>query len=279
MSAQITIDYLGHSGFLAETAGCLLLFDYYRGDLSVLEEKPADKPLYVFVSHVHGDHFNPQILKLDDGSRPVRFVFSFDLEGNVPFVPGARKGSFENARTGSGESGIMFLEADRTYRISVTGDAGITVETLLSNDEGVAFLVDTGDAVLYHAGDLHWWNWEGEDPEWLAREERIYKTELEKLRGRRIDAAFVVLDDRLEDNYAQGLKYLLSVCSPRYVLPMHFWEDMAVIDRFRAEHPEPERPEGVNREADRNPEGAYSGPNGCCTQILDTVKENHWELD
>ena len=41
----IAIDYLGHSGFLAETQRHLLLFDYYRGDLSLLDERPADKPL------------------------------------------------------------------------------------------------------------------------------------------------------------------------------------------------------------------------------------------
>ena len=29
------IDYLGHSGFLVETETAVLLFDYYRGDISL----------------------------------------------------------------------------------------------------------------------------------------------------------------------------------------------------------------------------------------------------
>lgn len=62
----VKIDYLGHSGFFVETDSILLLFDYYYGDLSFLREKPNDKPLFVLVSHAHGDHFNPEIFSLAD---------------------------------------------------------------------------------------------------------------------------------------------------------------------------------------------------------------------
>ena len=77
--AQISIDYIGHSGFLVETETSLMLFDYYRGDLSVLDAKPADKPLFVFASHAHGDHYNPAILKLAEKEREVHYFFSFDI--------------------------------------------------------------------------------------------------------------------------------------------------------------------------------------------------------
>ena len=58
------IDYLGHSGFFVEVGDVALLFDYYRGDLSFLHRIPQEKPLYVFASHVHSDHFNPEIFSL-----------------------------------------------------------------------------------------------------------------------------------------------------------------------------------------------------------------------
>ncbi|MBQ2202695.1 MAG: MBL fold metallo-hydrolase [Clostridia bacterium] len=74
------IDYLGHSGFLVETETALLLFDYYRGALSFLEKKPKEKPLFVFVSHAHADHFNPFIFKI--GGRNVTYLLSFDLKGS-----------------------------------------------------------------------------------------------------------------------------------------------------------------------------------------------------
>ncbi len=80
------IDYLGHSAFLAETDSALLLFDCCLPDRPLIRAKSAGKPLFVFVSHVHGDHFDPAVFSLDDGSRPVSYRLSFDIRGN-PAVP------------------------------------------------------------------------------------------------------------------------------------------------------------------------------------------------
>ena len=236
--AQISIDYIGHSGFLVETETSLMLFDYYRGDLSVLDAKPADKPLFVFASHAHGDHYNPVILKLAEKEREVHYLFSFDIRSRV------RKRAAQDL-------GIRFLDADRSYEIPGLG----TVETFLSTDEGVAFYIDTGTAAIFHAGDLNWWDWEGEPADWLADQERVFKREVGKLSGKRIDAAFIVLDDRLEKNYDKGMSWFLSVCTPAYTLPMHFWEDRTVVKRYLAQRPQTE------------------------TAILDTTCETHWDLN
>ena len=236
--AQISIDYIGHSGFLVETETSLMLFDYYRGDLSVLDAKPADKPLFVFASHAHGDHYNPAILKLAEKEREVHYFFSFDIRSRV------RKRAAQDL-------GIRFLDADRSYEIPGLG----MVETFLSTDEGVAFYVNTENAAIFHAGDLNWWDWEGEPADWLADQERVFKREIGKLSGKRIDAAFVVLDDRLEKNYDKGMRWFLSVCTPAYTLPMHFWEDRTVVKRYLAQRPQTE------------------------TAILDTTCETHWDLN
>ena len=232
------IDYLGHSGFLAETEDCLLLFDYYRGKLlPLVDSKPAGKPLFVFASHAHPDHFNPAVFSLRGRGRSVRYLLSFDIRGN---------------RAVPADADVLYLDADRSYEVAGLG----TVTTLLSTDEGVAFLVQTRDAAVFHAGDLNWWDWEGEDPEWLADQERVFKRETGKLAGIPLDAAFLVLDDRLERNFAEGINWFLSVCSPRCVLPMHFWKDRSVIDRFLAL---PER-------------------NASSARILDTARETRWEI-
>ena len=247
---KITVDYLGHSGFLVETQSCLMLFDYFRGDLAILDEKPADKPLICFVSHAHRDHYNPAVFELAGGGRPVHYVLSFDIRGHVP----------EEYGDGSGCS-LTFCDADRTYRIPVPG---ITVETLLSTDQGVAFFVETGDEVIYHAGDLNWWIWEGDSEEVLDEQETIYKGELARIGDRRIDAAFVVLDDRLKDHGPDGMEYFLSACQADYIFPMHFWEDKAMVSRFV--------------------ESLAAGPSAAdeCRinpRIFDTTEEHHWELD
>ena len=54
------VTHLYHSGCLVELEEHLLLFDYYQGELHLNQEKP----LYVFVSHRHYDHYNPNIFKI-----------------------------------------------------------------------------------------------------------------------------------------------------------------------------------------------------------------------
>ena len=233
----IKIDYLGHSGFFVENESSMLLFDYYYGDLSFLEEKLEEKPLFVFSSHAHGDHFNPEIFTIVNKHKKTSYHLSFDIKGK-PTVPN--------------NLNIQYLDVDRTYEIE---DLGI-VKTLQSTDEGVAFLIKTSDETLFYAGDLHWWDWPGEDPEWLAEQETVFKREIGKIKNESIDIAFAVLDSRLEDNYAKGMTHILSELHPRYVLPMHFWDDRSVVERFK------ERSE----------------KKGLDTIILDTTKETHWEL-
>lgn len=235
---SVRIDYLGHSGFFVETDRVMLLFDYFRGDLTFISERTEDKRLFVFASHAHRDHFNPEIFSVRDLHEDTEYLLSFDIEGD-PSVP-------QDFR-------VRYLEADMTYDIEGLG----TVSTLRSTDEGVAFLVMTGEKNLYHAGDLHWWDWPGEDQEWLDEQATVFRREIGKLEGTPIDVAFAVLDDRLEDNYAKGMQLFLSVCHPRYVLPMHFWNDRTVIERFRA------IPGAL-------PEG---------TVMLDTASETNWEID
>lgn len=40
-----------------------------------------------------------------------------------------------------------------------------TMETLFSTDEGVAFLLQCPEGMIYHAGDLNDWVWEEEPDE------------------------------------------------------------------------------------------------------------------
>lgn len=234
---HMKIDFLGHSGFFVETESVLLLFDYYYGDLSFLAEKPKEKPLFVFVSHAHEDHFNPEIFSLADIHPKTKYLLSFDIKGS-PAVPKDRD--------------VQYLDADMTYEIEGLG----TVTTLFSNDEGIAFLLKTACETLFHAGDLNCWDWPGEDPEWLQWQETVFKREIQKLADTPIDVAFAVLDSRLEENYWKGLALILSEARPRYVLPMHFWKDRSVMERFK--------------------ELPFLRESG--TILLDSTKETQWEI-
>ncbi len=52
------ITYIEHSGYAIEWESCIWVFDYYRGKIPDWEKT---KPLIIFASHAHKDHFAPEI--------------------------------------------------------------------------------------------------------------------------------------------------------------------------------------------------------------------------
>lgn len=213
------ITYIAHSGFLVETEKSLYLFDYFKGEIPKLA---ADKPLYVFASHRHEDHFNPEIFKLALKHPATKFVLAFDIRVTPRNL--SKWGIDE-----SWKEKILTARSKSSYDLS----KDCWVETLRSTDEGVAFLVTEGDYTIFHAGDLHWWLWEGEDSGWLGTMEANFKREVERIKGRRLDVAFLPLDDRLEQTFYKGMDWYLRSCDVRYAFPMHFWEDDSVVERFQ----------------------------------------------
>ena len=218
------ITFLAHSGFLVELEHTLLLFDWWKGELPPL---PEGKPLVVFASHCHPDHFDPHIFRLDDGSRPIHFLLGKDIRPNPHRME--KWGLTEETLAKCTRTG-GFQQKEPL--------PGVTVETLPSTDSGVAFLVTAEGQTLYHAGDLNWWYWAGESQEWNDTMERDYKQYLEPLRGRHVDLAMVPLDPRLEGGEDLGLAYYLSLTDTDRVLPMHQWEDYSPTQRFMLKYPQ-----------------------------------------
>lgn len=218
------VTFLDHSGFLVELPGLTLLFDWWQGDLPPL---PSD-PLLVFASHRHPDHFDPRIFALDDGQRDVRFL----LGKGIHLTDRNRK------KWGLSE------KAAADCRVLSGGESasplpGVTVEALPSTDEGVAFLVTAEGRTVFHAGDLNWWHWEGEDKAWNANMAADFKRYTEPLRGRCADLALLPLDPRLGVPYAYwGLLRFLELMDVRHLLPMHQWEQPEITDEFLRAYPQ-----------------------------------------
>ena len=210
------VSYLDHSGFLLELNDRYYVFDYYKGVLPPLNK---DKEVLVFCSHSHGDHYNPKIFDLlDERGMRYRAVLANDIHDEK------RLSKIERS----------FVEPNQCYRLA----GGILVETLLSNDSGVAFIVSTGEGSNYHAGDLNDWYWEGEPEEDNRRLREIYHREIGRIKGRHFDLAFVPLDPRLEAHYADGILYFLENVDCDAVFPIHYWGDTSVIHRFITEYPQ-----------------------------------------
>ena len=107
------------------------------------------------------------------------------------------------------------------------------ISTLKSTDEGVAFLVKTEGKTIYHAGDLHWWDWPGEPEEDNKMMEQLYKAEMEYLKAEKIDCAFVVLDPRQEESGSLGKEYFIKNVGAHFNFPMHCWEQNDIIEKYK----------------------------------------------
>lgn len=214
MDQSLTIQYISHSGFLVTGPDAVMLFDYYKGALP----DHIGKPLYIFASHRHNDHFNPEIFRYGARFRDTHFILSDDISPAVL------------DKTGIDRSKAVFLAPNTDLTLD-----SLQIHTLGSTDEGVAFLVKTGGRTIFHAGDLNWWLWAEEATAADAQKmTEAFKREVQKLQGEAIDAAFLPLDPRQADHqFWLGLDLFARTASIRHIFPMHMWDDYSVIGRFK----------------------------------------------
>lgn len=204
------VTFILHSCYHVEMEDCCLLFDYYQGAVP-----ESDKPLYVFASHSHGDHFSPAVFNVAKEGRPVHYFLSDDIfYRRVP----------ENRR-----EQVTFVSPHGFYELE-----GMRIATLRSTDAGVAFLLERNGKVIYHAGDLNCWVWDGAPRMQNDAMVRMYRDELSPLSCRKIDVAFVPLDPRQETDFDLGMKYFFEAAGAEKVFPMHMWEDYSVVPLFKS---------------------------------------------
>lgn len=212
------VTYLYHSGFSVELQNHVLIFDYYKGTLPKWD---GEKSILFFASHKHHDHFDFTIFDLAGQYKKLHYFFSSDMKLSDKYLE-------RNGVSLQVKEQITYIGKNQMLEWE-----DLQIETLRSTDEGVAFIVTVEGKQIYHAGDLNWWHWEGEDAAWNRRMEKDYKSEMAKLLGRHFDAAFVPLDSRLESAYDLGMKEFLENADADKVFPMHMWDRYEVIPKFK----------------------------------------------
>lgn len=203
----MTVTYINHSGFIVETESCYLIFDYFNGELPQF----SDKPIYIFSSHGHQDHFNREIFNMFDDDK-VKYILSGDIKKKIKTIDTAK---------------ILFVYPRKEYSLD-----NLKIRTLKSTDLGVAFIVETDGAKIYHGGDLNCWMWQEENKQFNNSMKNSYEREIKTIEGETLDIAFVPLDPRQDEYYDRGIKFILSKCSIINLFPMHMWEEYSVQDKF-----------------------------------------------
>ncbi len=206
---MIVINSIGHSGFSVESETHMLIFDYYEGNLPSLA---MEKKLYVFVSHVHSDHYNPEIFRLCGKHPSVKFVLSSDITTSEI----ESHGSFDYISVEPGTD----IKLESKFRL----------KALPSTDSGVAYLCCLNGRNIYHAGDLNLWLWKGMGEKEVWEMTDRFREYTRGLKGFHIDTAFLPLDTRQGMYSFLGFDYYMRQFKIKHAIPMHFFGSPKIVD-------------------------------------------------
>ena len=224
---QAEIYHLFHSGTAVRVEDKLFIFDYFKDEprkekavASSLEKGVIRKDsfnnineAYIFVSHSHHDHYNQVIFEWEQYCDRINYILAAEVE------PESELKNKDN---------LYLMEKDEKMQLNK-----IDIASYGSTDEGVSFLVGLKDLTIFHAGDLNWWKWKKFSAKVQKREEREYKREVDKLKGKKIDIAFVPVDPRLEEHYYLAGEYFINEIKPAIFVPLHFADNYDVTKFFR----------------------------------------------
>lgn len=215
------IHYIYHSGYTLETSNAFLIFDYYKHPTSSKnfpneniispENLKSKKKVFIFSSHSHGDHFNPEILKWQQYNNNTEYILSSDIE---------------------------IKDMKPNYTMISEGEEktikDIYVKAYGSTDIGISFLVKVDGLTIFHAGDLNWWYWKEDSLEERTLAEKAFKENIKTIKAQQnnIDIAFFPVDSRLEEFYYLGGEYFIKELRPKLFIPMHFGDDFLATKNF-----------------------------------------------
>ncbi len=198
--------YLGHSGWAIKTKTHLLIFDYVwvprsgnvpdnpsLADGYIDPAEIKDYNVFVFVSHRHGDHFDPAIFEWEKSVKDIRYIFGWEADQNPRY---------------------RYLTEPRTK----TTIDGVDIFNINHAFDGIpegAFLVKTDGLVIFHSGD-HGSTGEELDP--LFKENIDYLAQQDN----QIDMAFISqFGSRTGGRVNNGDLYTIEKLRPKVTFPMH----------------------------------------------------------
>ena len=208
----VDLYFLHHSGFMLELETMILVFDYYLDPLKRLEDRleKTDKPVYFFVSHVHGDHFNRAIRKFE--KRASGYFLHRDCHLAV-----------------ADESLLHEMDVGETVN-----EGPLSVHMYGSTDAGGSYMVEAEGLTIFHAGDLNWWHWAGEEDSENREARDWFFRELSCIKEKEVDIAMLPVDARQQAAREWGVKAYLSHFSAGLLIPMHaFGQRWAPSYEFR----------------------------------------------
>lgn len=198
--------YLGHAGWAVKTENRLLIFDYVwiprsgntpenpsLADGYIDPAEIKDCCVFVFVSHGHGDHFDPEIFKWEKSVENIRYIFGWEADRDPRY---------------------HYLTEPRTKR-TIDGVEIFNINHAFDGIPEGAFLVKTDGLVIFHSGD-HGSTGEEMNPLFKANIDYLAQQE------QQIDLAFISqFGSRTGGEINNGDLYTIEKLGPKITFPMH----------------------------------------------------------
>ena len=214
------LTYIFHSGFVLEAEKSILLFDYWMDPAQVVESVlQSRKPLYVFSSHFHEDHFTREIFEWRKQKENITYILSKDILRH---------------RRANKEEADAWLAKGASW-----SDEFVSVKALGSTDSGVSWNVEIEGKRIFHAGDLCNWYarflpdavpgqsiYSEEFEEYIdpVAHEKQYLGELKDIRKvtDSFDIVMFPVDGRIGNGYTLGGRQFIKHFKVGLFVPMHF---------------------------------------------------------
>lgn len=218
----MTLTYIFHSGFVLEAENCILVFDYWMDPSNTMQKfTRSTKPIYVFSSHFHEDHFTKEIFEWRENNPSTKYTYILS------------KDILKRKRANKEDADVWLAKGaqweDENIKVFATG----------SNDSGVSWIVEVDGKKIFHAGDLCNWYARflvdatpeqtifsqefGENINPVAEEKR-FLGELKDIRkiSDHFDIAMFPVDGRIGNGYTLGGRQFIDRFKVNLFIPMHF---------------------------------------------------------
>ena len=227
--------YIFHDCFVVKTSEAVLVFDFWkdpykRGPLpNPLINIDSEMPIYVFVSHGHKDHYNPEIFSWARHFPNIRYIVSKDVRKRINHIV-SQSGSYKGDKV---EPGQVIVMSDQDQY----DDDIITVRSFPSTDIGNSYAVTIAGHTIFHAGDLNAWLWKDESTEEEVKEAMDgFNTIVDLIAESfsNFDLCFFPVDSRIGTDYFTGARIFLERFKIENFFPMHYelGEDATTITRL-----------------------------------------------
>lgn len=220
---MIKIGYVFHDCFFLESESCNILFDYWKepegNSFRFLEHADEEKPLLVFISHFHKDHFNPEVFSLKGKFANVHYFFGNDVRKRIRHVL-SETSCFNGTKLETGEYSVLKPGDSVKFQ---AGNASVEISAYDSTDVGLSWLIRIDGHSIFHAGDLNAWSWIEESTEAQVAEARKAFTDiLETMSFGEIDIAFFPVDPRLGREFSWGAEMFMRKFRINNFFAMHY---------------------------------------------------------